>query len=49
MDHLFDSADDNHDGQLSFEEILHHHDVFVGSEATDYGGDLLGDHFDDEL
>ncbi|XP_028156604.1 reticulocalbin-2 isoform X1 [Ostrinia furnacalis] len=49
VDHLFASADDDHDDLLSFAEILAHHDVFVGSEATDYGGDLLGEHFDDEL
>ncbi|XP_047042026.1 reticulocalbin-2 [Helicoverpa zea] len=49
VDHLFASADDDHDDLLSFEEILRHHDVFVGSEATDYGGDLMGEHFDDEL
>ncbi|GBP86591.1 Reticulocalbin-2 [Eumeta japonica] len=49
VDHLFDSADVNNDGKLSFDEILNHHDVFVGSEATDYGGDLLNGRFDDEL
>ncbi|XP_022820839.1 reticulocalbin-2 [Spodoptera litura] len=49
VDHLFASADDDHDDLLSFEEILQHHDVFVGSEATDYGSDLMGEHFDDEL
>ncbi|XP_026737924.1 reticulocalbin-2 [Trichoplusia ni] len=49
VDHLFASADDDHDDILTFEEILNHHDVFVGSEATDYGSDLMGDHFDDEL
>lgn len=49
VDHLFAAADDNHDDVLSFDEIINHHDVFVGSEASDYGNDLLGDHFDDEL
>ncbi|KAL0894389.1 hypothetical protein ABMA27_013011 [Loxostege sticticalis] len=49
VDHLFASADDDHDDLLSFAEVLAHHAVFVGSEATDYGGDLLGEHFDDEL
>ncbi|KOB66152.1 Reticulocalbin-2, partial [Operophtera brumata] len=39
----------DNDDRLSFDEILAHHEVFVGSEATDYGGDLMGDHFDDEL
>ncbi|XP_046441821.1 reticulocalbin-2-like isoform X2 [Daphnia pulex] len=50
VDHLFASADDDHDGLLSFEEILEHHDVFVGSEATDYGDHLNNIHrFQDEL
>lgn len=48
VDHLFAAADDDHNDVLSFEEIINHHDVFVGSEASDYGNDL-GDHFDDEL
>ena len=35
---------------LSFEEIITHHDVFVGSEATDYGEHLHNLHkFGDEL
>ncbi|XP_057381910.1 reticulocalbin-2-like isoform X1 [Daphnia carinata] len=50
VEHLFASADDDHDGLLSFEEILEHHDVFVGSEATDYGDHLNNIHrFQDEL
>ncbi|KAJ8726039.1 hypothetical protein PYW07_000737 [Mythimna separata] len=49
VDHLFASADDDHDDLLTFQEILLHHEVFVGSEATDYGSDLMGDHFADEL
>ncbi|XP_049871716.1 reticulocalbin-2 isoform X2 [Pectinophora gossypiella] len=48
VDHLFQSADDDRDDMLSFEEVISHYDVFVGSEA-DYGNDILGDHFDDEL
>ena len=32
--HLIESADSNRDGVLSKEEILEHHDVFVGSQAT---------------
>ncbi|VVD05580.1 unnamed protein product [Leptidea sinapis] len=36
-----EELDSNSDG------ILQHHDVFVGSEATDYGHEL--DRFDDEL
>ncbi len=48
--HLFGAADDDEDGDLSFDEILAHHDVFVGSEATDYGEHLHNLHkFDDEL
>ena len=35
---------------FSFEEIITHHDVFVGSEATDYGEHLHNLHkFEDEL
>ena len=50
VDHLFSSADDDLDEKLSFDEILEHHDVFVGSEATDYGEHLTNLHrFDDEL
>ncbi|XP_034941214.1 reticulocalbin-2 [Chelonus insularis] len=50
VDHLFAASDDDHDNTLSFDEILDHHDVFVGSEATDYG-DYLQDieRFTDEL
>ncbi|XP_053604986.1 reticulocalbin-2-like isoform X2 [Plodia interpunctella] len=49
VDHLFSTADDDRNDVLSFEEILDHHDVFVGSEVTDYGSDLYGEHFADEL
>jgi len=50
VDHLFGSADDDVDDQLSFDEVLEHHDVFVGSEATDYGEHLNNLHkFTDEL
>lgn len=49
VEHLFASADDNSDGRLSFTEVLDHYQQFVGSEATDYGDHLMGDHFDDEL
>ncbi|XP_011306563.1 reticulocalbin-2 [Fopius arisanus] len=50
VDHLFAASDDDHDNRLSYDEILEHHDVFVGSEATDYG-DYLQDieRFTDEL
>ncbi|CAH0557689.1 unnamed protein product [Brassicogethes aeneus] len=50
VDHLFVSSDDDHDDLLSFEEILEHYEVFVGSEATDYGDHLHNIHnFKDEL
>lgn len=50
VDHLFASADDDNDDFLSFLEILDHHDIFVGSEATDYGDHLHNlDRFEDEL
>lgn len=50
MDHLFAAADDDHDNRLSYEEILEHHDTFVGSEATDYGDHLQDiQRFQDEL
>lgn len=48
--HLFAGADDDVDEILTFEEILEHHDLFVGSEATDYGEHLENLHkFGDEL
>jgi len=47
---LFAGSDDDHDNRLSFNEILDHHDIFVGSEATDYGDHLNDiDRFMDEL
>lgn len=50
MDHLFAGSDDDHDNRLSYDEILDHHDTFVGSEATDYGDHLQEiERFDDEL
>uniref|UniRef100_A0A0K8SDE8 Reticulocalbin-3 n=1 Tax=Lygus hesperus TaxID=30085 RepID=A0A0K8SDE8_LYGHE len=49
-DHLFASADDDHDDILSFDEIIDNHEIFVGSEATDYGTHLHNiHHFEDEL
>ena len=36
-DHLFAGADEDVDGFIDFKEGLNHHDIFVGSEATDYG------------
>ncbi|XP_033751878.1 calumenin-like isoform X1 [Pecten maximus] len=35
--HLMNSADENRDGDLSKDEILEHYDLFVGSQATDFG------------
>lgn len=50
VEHLFASSDDDNDDVLSFLEVLDHHDVFVGSEATDYGDQLHNlDRFGDEL
>ena len=37
---------------FSFEEIVGHHDIFTGSEATDFGEHLTShqmERFDDEL
>lgn len=49
-EHLFVSADDDHDDLLSFDEILDNHETFVGSEVTDYGSHLQNiHHFEDEL
>ena len=39
-DHLLEETDDNGDGVLSFEEIIDHHDIWVGSAVTDYGRHL---------
>lgn len=39
-DHLIESSDTDKDGKLSIEEIVDHHDIFVGSEATDFGEQL---------
>lgn len=39
--HLIESADSNQDGVLSKEEIVEHHDVFVGSQATDWGDAIV--------
>lgn len=50
VEHLFVSADDDHDSRLSYQEILDNYDTFVGSEVTDYGDHLQNiHHFDDEL
>ncbi|KAK6618930.1 hypothetical protein RUM44_003311 [Polyplax serrata] len=50
VEHLFTECDNNGDDALSFDEVLEHYDVFVGSEATDYGDHLHNIHsFQDEL
>lgn len=50
VNHLFAASDDDHDDLLAFDEILDHHEIFVGSEATDYGDHLHNIHiFQDEL
>ena len=50
VDHLFAASDDDHDDRLSYTEIIDKYDIFVGSEATDYGDHLQNiHHFDDEL
>ncbi|CAG9121712.1 unnamed protein product [Plutella xylostella] len=46
LEHMFELADDDRDDRLSFEEMLRHHRVFVGS-ADDR--DDHDDRFDDEL
>lgn len=44
VNHLFAASDDDHDDILSFDEIVEHHDIFVGSEATDFGDHLTNPH-----
>lgn len=49
-DHLLENGDTDKDGKLSIHEIVDHHDLFVGSEATDYGEHLHNtSRFTDEL
>jgi Ca2+-binding EF-hand superfamily protein len=50
VNHLFAGADEDVDGLLAASEIIKNHDLFVGSEATDYGEHLNNPHrLDDEL
>lgn len=50
VSHLFAAADNDHDDRLSIDEIVDNHDLFVGSEATDYGDHLQNiDNLRDEL
>ena len=51
-EHIMGKSDTNKDGQLSFDEIAEHSQVFVGSEITDYGNALSNEDDDtqhDEL
>merc|ERR1719348_2668246 len=49
VNHLFAGADEDMNDYLTFEEIIKNHELFVGSEATDYGEHLTKLHkFDDE-
>ncbi|XP_063799630.1 reticulocalbin-2 isoform X2 [Pseudophryne corroboree] len=48
--HLVESIDQDGDGKLSEYEILQNRDIFLTSEATDYGRQLQDEHFyHDEL
>jgi Ca2+-binding EF-hand superfamily protein len=50
VNHLFASTDDDHDDRLSYKEIVDKYDIFVGSEATDYGDHLQNiEEYHDEL
>lgn len=40
-EHLLGETDKDKDGQLTKEEILDEHELWVGSEATEYGEMLL--------
>uniref|UniRef100_H2ZBI9 EF-hand domain-containing protein n=1 Tax=Ciona savignyi TaxID=51511 RepID=H2ZBI9_CIOSA len=46
-DHLIEESDQDGDGKLSVDEILNNHALWVDSDATDYGRQLLKNH--DEL
>ena len=47
--HLISESDDNRDAILSVEEIVAHYDIFVGSDATDFGQNLNDIRLSDEL
>jgi reticulocalbin-2 len=47
VSHLFAAADDDHDDRLSYDEIIDKYDIFVGSEATDYGDHLINEIHDE--
>ena len=47
---MFAGADEDMNDFLTFAEVLKNHELFVGSEATDYGDHLTNLHkFEDEL
>ena len=46
-EHLIEEADRNGDAKLSKEEILDSYDLFVGSEATEYGEALAANRHDE--
>lgn len=43
-EHLMDECDENKDGRLTSDEILQNHDLWLESDATDYGQQLLKNH-----
>ena len=50
VDHLFAGADEDMNEYLTFEEVIRNHELFVGSEATDYGEHRTKLHkFEDDL
>nr|XP_002122894.2 reticulocalbin-2-like [Ciona intestinalis] len=46
-DHLIEETDEDQDGKLSPDEIVNNHELWVESDATDYGRQLMLNH--DEL
>lgn len=41
VEHLMSKADKDNDGRLSIDEIINESDLFVGSEATNHGENLI--------
>ena len=39
--HLIHASDADHDGNLTKQEVLDKYDIFVGSQATDFGEALV--------
>ena len=48
-EHLLEQGDGNEDGKLSEDEIVDKHEMFVGSQVTDYGRHLHYIKHKDEL